>query len=113
MAPRTTGARMDVGAALSFSAQVNRVALEDFERHDGIVRLTRVAQSEPEARCAITLPRLHSAIGSPPRLGRSGASTARRDGVPMCTPDNTQAIASDAFAATPVEVSGQFSRRTG
>jgi hypothetical protein len=34
----------------------------------GAVRSTRRDQKEPEAGCAITRPRLHSAIRSPPRL---------------------------------------------
>jgi hypothetical protein len=47
----------------------------------GAVRLTCRDQKEPEAGCAITRPRRHSAIRSSPRLGRSAASIARRDGV--------------------------------
>jgi hypothetical protein len=48
---------------------------------EGIVRLTCVEQNKPEAGCSIILPRLHSAIRSPPQLGRSAASIARRGGV--------------------------------
>ena len=45
-------------------------------RLPGAVRLTCRDQKEPEAGCAITGPRLHSAIRSPPRLGRSAALIA-------------------------------------
>jgi len=37
--------------------------------------------NESGAGCAITRPRRHTAIGSPPRLERSAVSIARRDGV--------------------------------
>ena len=37
--------------------------------------------NESGAGCAITRPRRHAAIGSPPRLERSAVSIARRDGV--------------------------------
>src|SRR5882724_8358019 len=47
----------------------------------GSVRLTCLDQKEPEAGCAVTRLRLHSAIRSPPRPGRSAASIGRRDGV--------------------------------
>jgi 3-phenylpropionate/trans-cinnamate dioxygenase subunit alpha len=43
------------------------------------VNLSR--SEKAEAGCAITLPPPHSAIRSPPRIGRSAASIARRDGV--------------------------------
>ena len=46
-----------------------------------IVSLTCVEQNQPGTRCALTRPRPHRATGSPPRLGRSGALSARRDGV--------------------------------
>jgi hypothetical protein len=52
----------------------------DGVRH-GVVRLTCVGQQELEAECAFTLRQLHSAIRSPPRLGRSAALILRRDGV--------------------------------
>ena len=38
-------------------------------------------QKEPEGGCAVKRLRLHSAIRSPPRLGRSAASIGRRHGV--------------------------------
>src|SRR5262249_942803 len=47
----------------------------------GIVSLTSGEQNESTASCAITRLQPHAAIGSPPRLGRSAASSARRDGV--------------------------------
>jgi hypothetical protein len=46
----------------------------------GIVRLTSVEQKEHRAEYAITLRQPRFSIDPPPRLGRSGASRARRDG---------------------------------
>jgi hypothetical protein len=58
------------------------VAVAVFEKElRRLVRLTSVERKEPQAEYAITLRQPHPAIGSPPRLGRSGASSARRDGV--------------------------------
>ena len=48
---------------------------------DGIVRLTSVGKNEPPSEYTVTLQQPHLSIGPPPRLGRSGASSARRDGV--------------------------------
>src|SRR5437870_4912797 len=48
---------------------------------NGAHRRLAYPPKEPEAGYKITLPRRHSAIRSPPRLGRSAASIARRDGV--------------------------------
>src|SRR6516225_6220032 len=45
------------------------------------VRLTSVEQKDHQAEYAITLRQPHSSIDLPPRLGRSAASSARRDGV--------------------------------
>jgi hypothetical protein len=44
------------------------------------IKLTSGEQKESEPECVITLPRRHCAIRSPPRLERSAASIAKRDG---------------------------------
>ena len=44
----------------------------------GTVSLTCCEQNEPDARCTLTRPRPHLAIGSPPRRGISAASSGRR-----------------------------------
>ena len=46
-----------------------------------IVSLTSGEQNESKDSCAITRLQPYAAIGSLPRLGRSAASRARRDGV--------------------------------
>jgi len=46
-----------------------------------IVSLTSLEQKECQAEQAITLQQPHFSIDPPPRLGRSGASSARRGGV--------------------------------
>jgi hypothetical protein len=43
----------------------------------GIVKLASVEQEEDQAEYAITQPRPHPAIGSPPRLERCAASSVR------------------------------------
>jgi hypothetical protein len=50
-------------------------------RRAGIVRLSCLGRKGYKAGFALILPQPLFAIGSPPRLGRSGASTGRRDGV--------------------------------
>jgi hypothetical protein len=54
---------------------------ENINERGRIVRLACRDEKKPETGRAITLPRVHSAIRSPPQLGRSAASIARRDGV--------------------------------
>src|SRR5216683_6358853 len=51
------------------------------QRGGGHCQINLSRSKKPEAGRATTLPRLHSAIRSPPQLGRSAASIARRDGV--------------------------------
>src|ERR1700720_1258084 len=58
-----------------------RSHLPEVKLPEGIVNLTSGEQNESGAGCAITRPPPHSAIRSPPRLGRSAALIARRDGV--------------------------------
>ena len=57
------------------------VGREEPLRLAGVVRLTYRDEKSPKQGRAIKLRRLHSAIRSPPRLGRSAALIARRDGV--------------------------------
>jgi hypothetical protein len=85
--------RLHIGSAQRFP-EARRLTAEDIEALDMLteladdpeLRLARcqvnLSRSEKaEAGCAITLPPPHSAIRSPPRIGRSAASIARRDGV--------------------------------
>src|SRR5215813_9718986 len=67
------------GEAREWVKQANRPADERQLRWH--CQLNLGEQHESAGGCAITRPRRHTAIGSPPRLGRSAASSARRDGV--------------------------------
>ena len=62
--------------------QIGHVRRQDLDiPGQGAVSLICGEQNEADAGCAITRLRRHSAIGSPPQLGRSGASSAIRDDV--------------------------------
>ena len=80
-APATMTGVVGVYAFVIDESEIAYIGSSTRNLANGAVRLTRGDQKEPEAGCAITRPRLHSAIRSPPRLGRSAASIGRRDGV--------------------------------